>query len=203
VSSDEDNREQVLKQLLPVLEKNKQTGRISFSSVCSGERFAFPIFPKVREMPTQMQNGSAAVRDIFRKDESVRVLQDRSGIVKITIGRPPTALLQTKLKSLSFDAQQQYNGELAVDAVLNAKEVEGAMQKLGLEKGVKMISGSINVLEKGRRLPHLPGFIKNMSMDRALDLIAKTFGGVVIYETCEQRGGERLVMLDFVQVADF
>lgn len=201
IVADNHNRDEVLKQLLPVLRAQSKAARISFSSVCSGETFPFPIFPNVRVIPTQQRNGLAAVREMFRKDESVAVLQDRSGIIRITIGQPPTALLQTKLRSLNFDAQQQYNGELAVDAVLNAKKVEGAMQELGLEKGVKMIAGSINVPEKGRPLPHLPASIKNMTVDEALDLIAKTFRGIVIYETCSESRGKGLVFLDFVQIA--
>jgi hypothetical protein len=44
--------------------------------------------------------------------------------------------------------------------------------------------------------------MKDLTMDRALDAVAKTFGGIVIYETCEERSGKRLVSLDFVQVAN-
>ena len=200
---DDHNREQVLKHLLPVLKAHRQAGRITFSGVCSGGKFPFPVFPKVSAKPTHERDVLAAVRDIFQKDESVRVLRDPAGMIRITIGQPPTALLQTKLKSLKFDTQQQYNGELAVDAILDAKEVEVAMPKFGLEKGVKMVAGGINVPENGRPLPHLPASIKNMTMDQALDLVAKTFGGIVIYETCEEPGGKRLVLLDFAQVVDF
>jgi hypothetical protein len=52
------------------------------------------------------------------------------------------------------------------------------------------------------RLPHLSASMKDLTMDRALDAVAKTFGGIVIYETCEERSGKRLVSLDFVQVAN-
>ena len=44
--------------------------------------------------------------------------------------------------------------------------------------------------------------MKDLTMDRGLDAVAKTFGGIVIYETCEERSGKRLVSLDFVQVAN-
>jgi hypothetical protein len=56
--------------------------------------------------------------------------------------------------------------------------------------------------KRGARLPHLPASMKDLTMDRALDAVAKTFGGIVIYETCEERSGKRLVSLDFVQVAN-
>jgi len=44
--------------------------------------------------------------------------------------------------------------------------------------------------------------MKDLTVDQALDAVARTFGGIVIYETCAQQSGKRLVSLDFVQVAD-
>lgn len=199
---DEHNRQLLLNQLLPVLKPHGGAGRISFSGICSGGKFPFPMFPKVSAMPTQQRDEVAAVRDIFRNSKGVAVLGDRSGVIRITIGQPPAVLLQTQLNSLRFSTDEQYNGWRAVGAILNAKEVQAAMHKVGFEKGVKMDIGPITVPEPGRPLPHLPALIKNMTMDNALDLVAKTFGGIVIYETCEARGGKRLVLLDFVQVAD-
>jgi hypothetical protein len=202
VIADDRNREQVVAPLLPVLKACGGTGRIYFSGACSGGKFPFPIFPKVSVRATQQRNALEAVRDIFGKDKSVRVVRDRSGMIRITMGQPPTALLQTKVKSLRFNTDEQYNGWRAVGAVLNAKEVQSAMHKLGLEKGVKMDIGPIAVPEPGRPLPHLAASIKNMTMDQALDVVAETFGGIVIYETCEEPGGKRLVFLDFLQVAE-
>jgi hypothetical protein len=202
VVADDENRERVVESLRPVLKPLGGAGRIYFSSACSGGKFPFPIFPKISVMPTQQREALAAVRDIFLKDESVRVVRDRSGMIRITIGRPPTALLQTNLKSLRFNTDEQYNGWRAVGAILNAKEVQSAMQKLGFEKGVKMAIGPIAVPEPGRSLPHLTASIMNMTMDQALDLVAETFGGIVIYETCEEPGAKRLVLLDFLEIAE-
>jgi hypothetical protein len=39
-----------------------------------------------------------------------------------------------------------------------------------------------------------------VTMDEALDTVARTFGGIVIYETCAEPSGKRLISLDFVQV---
>ena len=38
-----------------------------------------------------------------------------------------------------------------------------------------------------------------LPIDQALDAVARTFGGIVISETCAERSGKRLVSLDFVQ----
>jgi hypothetical protein len=199
----ERNQEQVLKHLRPVLMARGGAGRIYYSTVCLGKDFPLLPFPELNAVPSQRREGLAAVRDIFRNDKRVRVLQDRSGMIRVTIGQPATALLQTRIGSVTFKSDEQYNGELAKYAVLKSKEVQAAMRQLGLEGAPAIFSGSITVPEAGRQFPHLPASIKNQTMDQALDTIAQTFKGIVIYKTCAEPGGKRLVSLDFVQVADF
>jgi len=91
---------------------------------------------------------------------------------------------------------------LAISAIENTTEVEVAECKLGFDHPNIVFGGGIALPEQGVRLPHLPASMKDLTMDRVLDAVAKSFGGVVIYETCEERSGKRLVSLDFVQVAN-
>jgi hypothetical protein len=90
---------------------------------------------------------------------------------------------------------------LAIFAIENMTEVEVAERKLGFYHPNIVFGGGIALPEKGLRLPHLPASMKDLTMDEAFDAAAKTFGGIVIYETCVDRNGKRLVSLDFVQVA--
>jgi hypothetical protein len=196
------NQESVLKYLRPALMVHGGAGRIYYSTVCASEDGPLP-FPEVNAgPPSKRTTGVTAVREIFKNDKRVRVSQDRSGMIRVAIGQPASALLQTRIGSVKFRVEEQYNGELAIWAIFNSKEVEAAMRQLGLDQPVIVFGGSINVPEKGVPLPHLPASIKNVMMDEALDVIARTFGGIVIYETCGERGGKRLVSLDFVQVAE-
>lgn len=199
------NKEAVLKYLRPVLISRGGAGRLYYSTACKTKDDVTLPFPEVDvQAPSKGKTGVAALREIFGKDKRVVVPHDRSGMIRVTIGQPISALLQTKIHSVSFKQHEQYNGELAIFAILNSKEVEAAMRRLGfaLDEPVTVFGGGINVPEKGVPLPHLPTTIKDMTMDQALDVIAKTFGGIVIYETCEEPGGKRLVSLDFVQIAD-
>src|SRR3984957_5876809 len=43
---------------------------------------------------------------------------------------------------------------------------------------------SIGIAQPADGLPHLPGVITNVTVDQALDLVAKTFRGIVLYEFC-------------------
>src|SRR5213592_3979732 len=70
---DEQNREQVLKDLVPVLKAYGGAGRIYFSGACAGDTFPFPIFPKVNTVSAQRQDGVAAVREVFRNDKHTKV----------------------------------------------------------------------------------------------------------------------------------
>lgn len=92
---------------------------------------------------------------------------------------------------------------MAISAIENTTEVEFAERKLGFDRPITVFGGGNALPEKGVLLPHLRASMKDLTMDQALNAVARTFGGIVIYETCAERSGKRLVSLDFVQVADF
>ena len=178
-------------------------GRIYYSTACKtkdGESLPFPRV-EVRQLSKET-TGVVAVREIFENDKHVMVSEDRSGMIRVTIGQPVSALLQTRIHSLTLKPHERYNAPLAISAIENTTEVEVAERKLGFDHPNIVFGGGIALPEKGVRLPHLPASMKDLTMDRALDAVAKTFGGIVIYETCEERSGKRLVSLDFVQVAN-
>jgi hypothetical protein len=49
-------------------------------------------------------------------------------------------------------------------------------------------------------LPHLPRTIKNVTLDRALDAVAKTFSGIVVFGYCTNT---RLYNVDFTGGYDY
>jgi hypothetical protein len=197
------HQESVLKYLRPALMGSGGAGRIYYSMVCASEAEDGPLaFPEVKAGPPSKEKlGVTAVREIFKNDKQVKVSQDRSGMIRVMIGQPASSLLQTKIPSLSFKPDEQYNGELAIWAIFNAKEVEAAMRRLRLELPETIFSGSTTEPEEGRIFPHLPPSLKNVTIDQALDEVARAFGGIVIYESCTDAAGKRFVSIDFVAVA--
>lgn len=196
------NQENIMKYLRPALLASG-AGRIYYSTVCAAKDGMPLPFPEVKvQAPPKGTTGLAAIREIFKNDKHVKVSQDRSGMIRVWIGQPESALLQTRIGSVSFRVEEQYNGELAIESIEISMEVEAAMRRLGIEQLGAYYNGSINVPEKGVPLPHLPASLKNVTMDEALDVIATTFGGIVIYKTCAEPSGKRLVSLDFVQVGE-
>ena len=192
----------VLQRLGPALAPSGGACRIYYSTACEAKDESRIPSPEVNARPSKGTTGLSALRDIFGNEKQVTVSQDRSGMIRITIGQPVSTLLRTKIHSLHFNVVEQYNGELAVWAVLNSKQVNAAMRALGLEVPVIVFGGSVNVPEEARRLRHLPASIKNVTADQALGIVARTFAGIVLYQTCSKRNGKGLVSLDFVQVAD-
>ena len=198
------NQEAVLKYLWPALLSRRGAARIYYSTACKTKDGESLPFPRVEVRPPLKETrGLVAVREIFKNDKRVMVSEDRSGMIRITIGQPASALLQTRIHLVTLKLHEQYNAILAIFAIENTTEVEVAERKLGFDHPNIVFGGGINLPEKGVRFPHRPASMKDLTMDRALDAVARTFGGIVVHETCAERSGKRLVSLDFVQVADF
>jgi hypothetical protein len=150
-------------------------------------------FPRVKtKLPSKGAAGLAAVREMFQEDKNVQVTQDK-GIIRVRIGKAPTDLLRTRLGHVSFDREARYDPNQALGAIIGTKEVQTAMQSLRLTLPLSF-GGTVVVPQKD--FYHLPGSISNVTVEQALDTIAKTWEGqvVVIYFVCKQPkdSGERL-----------
>jgi len=76
----------------------------------------------------------------------------------------------------------QYNPVLAVSAIENTQEVKAAMHRLGV-RPVQTLAAQL-LIQPAPGLPHLRSSIKDITVDQALDLIAETFNGIVVYGAC-------------------
>jgi hypothetical protein len=189
-----ERNEEVMKNYLgPVLTPLGGAGRVYIVTNCGAKEC--PQFPQIRMQPaSQGKAGLAAVREIFAKDEQTSVTSGQDGIIRIRFGGQLSALLQTKIHSLRFKPLERYNIIDAEAAIEGTEEVKGAIKKLRLEEPVVVFSGSVQQPMKG--LPHLPDHIENMTVDRALDLLATTFGEVVLYEECIRPNGTRCYVIN-------
>lgn len=196
------NLEAVMEHLRSILSTSGGCARISYSTDCyTGDEQPLP-FPKLTlQTPSAGTAGLSAVRELFEKDSSVRVTEDKSGMIRITIGEPVPGILDTKVSVLQFSPEERYNPGLAVLAILATKEVQAAERALGLKEPFTITD--MNVIQAAPGLPHLPPSVKDVTVDQALNRIAKTFGGVALYRTCKGPNGDRLITFDYVGLSGF
>jgi hypothetical protein len=175
------NQATVLKYLEPVSYSSGKVVRLYYVVQCHATDVEMP-FPAVRVgPPSENSTGLAAVREIFRDDKNVTVTEEPMGVIRVSIGKVPTAILQTRLSSVNLDKDQQYDPRLAIGAIESTKEMEAAERSLGLA-GVSLLAGTAQLPLSG--IPHLPKSLKNLTVDQALDVIAKTWQGPVVYGVC-------------------
>jgi hypothetical protein len=177
----------VLKYLWPALNYGEKVGRIYYSAACQPNNNLVVSFPRLDvRPPSNGKIGIAAVRDIFRNEKDVSVKEAGPGIIRVRIGSVSDTLLRVRISNLVLTPEEQYNYWLAIFKIENAPEVQSVMQKLKIRTPARVIG--IGIMHPADGLPHLPGVITNVTMDQALDLVAKTFRGVVLYESCTPPG---------------
>lgn len=175
----------VLGYLLPALKSAEGVARIDYETSCVGENgrsTEFTALPHVEVQKSAVQSrGVTAVREIFKNDNRVTVNAE-NGLVRIKIGDPPTQILNTVIQVVKFDKYQRYDPIEALSVIISTPELEKAMKQLGLEVPLINASGGATMPEKG--LPHLPPQLRNVTVEHALDIIARTFHGITTYGVC-------------------
>ncbi len=117
-------------------------------------------------------------------------------MLRVMIGSVSTAILQTRIETLTLNPYDQYSAPSAVDTIENAPELHTAEHRLD----VYLNQGTIDIIVSGPipGAPHLPKLIQNVTVDEALDSVAKTFKGIVAYGVCTQPGGKGLFQLGYI-----
>jgi hypothetical protein len=194
------SEESIIEYLKSTLASIGYKARIYFHGTCDvggdqGVRFPSIYFTS----PLGDKKGVPAVREMFGKDKNVTVTADTSGVIRINIGSVFKPILNARLPSLRLTQSAQYNPNGpggAIDAIESSAAVQAAMEKFGVHQESVFYIG----LEEPAlvELPHLPSEMKDMTVDQALDSIAKTFPGVVVYGECEQPDKDHTVDIRFV-----
>jgi hypothetical protein len=174
----------VLTNLRPVLSSAGKAGRIYYRAICAPDDDKFPLrFPKIDvQRPAATGADLSIVRSIFRLDPDVTAAEGIPGIVRVRIGTVPDAILRTHLSTLKLTPTEQYNSFLAIEAIANSSQVRSVMEKLHIGVPVRAVNMPFVLPADG--LPHLPPELLNVTMDQALDMVAKTWGGIVFYGAC-------------------
>jgi hypothetical protein len=155
--------------------------------------FRFPevMFPRIpARSPPRGETGVAALRAVFRGDKDVVVRKGRSGVIRVYIGRVSPDILDAKLRSLALTKTERYSAELSIDKIADSAAVEKAARRFGFRQS----GGILDVIFSGPvpGTPHLPARIEGVTVDQALDKVAKTFGVIVCYGECRTPTGGRM-----------
>lgn len=178
--------------LRPVLNSIGGAARINYAGVCPGQRKVRAPSVGVRPAPPGI-SGMTAVREIFRNDPDVSITQDESGMPTITIGSVSTSALQTKLAKLSLSSVAQYTPMSAIVTISNALQANAAEH---VESATTVVDIIVSAPIEGR--PHLPPVMQNITVDDALDSVARTFKGIVLYGACTQSDGKELFDINYI-----
>lgn len=199
-------KDNVLTCLRPALKAVGKVGRLYYRADCQPVQQPDPLHPyclpdtllfplTAVNVPLKDTTGLAAVQYVFRDAKEVTVTEEQSGTIKILIGEIPDAILRTKMICLKLTPDEQYNPMLAIFAIEGEQDVQAAMSRLRYVSTVNYLALLVVRLAKG--LPHLPSSMKNMTMDAALDAVAETFKGIVMYGACTQSDGTNIYDIDF------
>jgi hypothetical protein len=193
--------EPVIDYLRPELSYVRGVARIYYAGECPTSTHSSLVqqlrFPSVwLQPPLQGATRIDAIRQIFRDDPNVTVMQDRSGMVRITIGNVSNVLLQTRIPSLTLDPTEQYTALSAIDEI--SITADSYAKENGLPFGLAPYV--IDHLARGPREgdPHLPALMRNITLNEQLDAVATTFKGIVMYGACAQPNGKSLFRLNFI-----
>jgi hypothetical protein len=178
------NEEAVLRYVRPILQSSGTVARIYYHADCQADD-DYPIpFPKlVLRAPRAGAEGVSDIQDVFRNSKQVWLTDTEPGLVRVIVGRAPEALLHTKISRLVLKPVEQYDVQSAFRAVEDAAEFQQALRKLGM-RGVPR-PYDLPVQSPVEGLPHLPASFTNITVDHALDAIAKAFGIIVVLGYCD------------------
>lgn len=189
----------VLSRLQSALDYTGKAGRLYYLTSCDSNGSVLP-FPEIHvQAPSGNKTGMADIHDMFEGDKNVLVTQD-SSIIRIKIGKIPEAVLSTRISSFNLATVEQYNPSMVISAIFRSDEFKRATQTQRLQVPIVVIGGQ--VVEPHSGLPHMPSFVKEVTVDELLDMLAKTFEGIVVYETCGSQDGKGLVYIEFVHGYD-
>jgi hypothetical protein len=177
------NERAALKSIWLVLKSSEKVGRIYYTASCPPDNLYPLAMPKIElHSPPRSQGALDEIRGILRNNKDITVTENEEGVIRIVIGSVPSAILNTRIAILTLDPMSQYNYPLAIDAIEKAPEVQSAMDKLKIHVPARPFNVLMVQPAEGRA--HLPATIADVTMDQALDLVAKAFKGIVLYGAC-------------------
>lgn len=187
------NQDMLLGDIRPLLKPMRTAGRIYVASKCLGDSGNVLFFPRIEVNGIMGKAGAASVQQALAKNKNLKVSQRRPGVIGIWIGDVSNDLFSTRIHVLRLGDLERYNYTKAIAAIIETKEVQAKMHEARLDAVPNV--AIYPLVYPDPKLPHLPATLTNVTVDEALDQIAQTFGGLVIYWECRGHSSTRLFSL--------
>jgi hypothetical protein len=150
-------------------------------------------------------SGPQTVEEILRDERDAVVSVDQTGMTRITVGTVPRDFLNTKISHVAFRPMEQWNPSEAISAIERTSEVARSMRALDIGPIIGTIRIEMILTGPGpadSKVPHLPPFLRNVTMDQALDAVARTFRQLVTYGVCAQANGHKVFHIDYTPLIE-
>lgn len=187
------NEHELIGLLSTVFSTHSEAARVYFESSCKSRSKPNLLTLGSLPLPTisirsvsAAQSPSAAVRQIFLDNRNVSTYTNDSGLVVVEIGNVNRDILETKINSIRLSSSQRYTPQLAIDKILRHVAIQTAEGKRNLSLLPRPMD--LHVVSPSPGLPHLPSQFGPVTLDQALDSVASTFHGVVIFGICTRWG---------------
>lgn len=174
----------LVERLMPLLGDAKSAGRVDYRGVCDmAAGFGRLTFPDIYlRASSRGKTGLVAIRNLLPAEA---VVVEKPGIISIRLGNVPDEILSTQISHLEFSSDEQFTDALAIMAITRNPDVQAATKKLGYSLPIEDVS--IFPVSPREGLPHLPQSLSGVTLDQALNEVAKTFGGIVFFGACEDQ----------------
>jgi hypothetical protein len=173
-----------LDRLAQALRQYGGAARIYYQGSCPRETYR-GMLPQIEVAPPPPdKTGLAAIRQMLRGNRHITVGERSPRIITINVGPVPNALLATRISRLSFTTDAQYNVVNAVLAIKRNPDFVAAMTRQGLTSRPKSILHA--VVQPDPTLRHLAPAMTNVTVDEALDAVARTFRTILLFGFCSE-----------------
>jgi len=169
---------------------------IEYSGKCyrPGTIIASPVL--LNASPIQRDDAAGTIQQLLSKDKRFTITSDQDRIFTIAQNIPQD-LLNLRIRKIDFAKQQQYEPRDAMDAVLNAPEVQAHLKAHHIS-----IANSWGgfVARPDWNLPHLNPRIENVTVMDAVRTILRAFPRythLAVYRECSESDGRRIVAISF------
>ncbi len=189
--------DKALMTLSSALQKMNSQAVIEYSGSCF--KPSVVIAPPIRldTSPAQGEGGIAAIQRLLARDRRFTDISESDGIYTIAQSGIPQGLLDMRIRKINFVAQQQFDPQQALFAVLSTPEVQEYMAAHHIRQATSFggfVSGATP------RQPHLNPTFKNITVRSIIGTILQTFPDntrLAVYRECLAAEGERIVSITF------
>jgi hypothetical protein len=170
--------------------------RLSYAAKC-GVTASIPPLPAIQlRRPPASSAGLSAVRTTFKSGDDVSVTKGLNGVIDVKLGKVSEELLDTNIADIGLDPTQQYNPRDAISALERTAEMKRAMDVLDMRSSSTFFIGLLRSPESGG--PSLPSEVQHVTTGEMLDMLPRSFRGLVTYGVCTQGYPKRRFFINFV-----